>query len=163
MSNLLTEINRMRNLMGLKNSISESFLNKKILLKEGNTIGQIMEELNVIFRKEFKDLTQEELENLSKLVDEYNSRFPDNKIEFKNGLDNLGIKKLTNFISTEVTTVLDEFFNNTVTSIYRSGIADKAFVSVDDAVKNILKTSDTTFITPEGALDTFGALSFIYL
>lgn len=162
MSNLLTEINRMRNLMGLKNSISESFLNKKILLKEGNTIGQIMEELNVIFRKEFKDLTQEELENLSKLVDEYNSRFPDNKIEFKNGLDNLGIKKLTNFISTEVTTVLDEFFNNTVTSIYRSGIADKAFVSVDDAVKNILKTSDTTFITPEGALDTFGALSFIY-
>ena len=161
MSNLLTEINRMRDLMGIKTPINESLLHNKILLKEGTGIGEIMDIYKSIFKKGAVELTEEESNYLKNLVDEYNLRFPNSKIEFVNGLDNLSFRKLSDFITKQGDEILNDFFGSLSKNIYRKEISElgiKGFLSLDQAFRNLMKSEKII----NGLTDSSGEVISIY-
>lgn len=140
MSNLLTEINRMRSLMGIKNPINESYLNNRVLLKENTGIGELMNLYKGIFKKGAKSLTSEESKYLKGLIDEYNLRFPDNTIKFQNGLDNIGLKMLSDFINKETDDIITNVFERSIKNINASDAVTKLKTTDDILKQELLKS-----------------------
>jgi len=161
MSNFLIEISRIHELMGIKTPINESLLHNKILLKEGTGIGEIMDIYKSIFKKGAVELTEEESKYLRNLVDEYNLRFPNSKIEFVNGLDNLSFRKLSDFITKQGDEILNDFFGSLSKNIYRKEISElgiKGFLSLDQAFRNLMKSEKII----NGLTDSSGEVISIY-
>ena len=168
MSKLLTEINRIHKLMGIKNHINESLIYNKILLKEGTGIGDVMDIFKSIFKKGGVGLTENESKYLKNLVDEYNVRFPDSKFEFVNGLDNISFRKLSDFITKQSDEILNDFFGSLSKNIYRKEIGElgiKGFLSLDKAFQEIMnsqKISNGLSDSSGEAISIYGHINYIY-
>ena len=160
MSSLISEINRMRDLMGIKTQINENYFKKNILLLEETGYGQAMDIYKGMLKKVGIELSEEEQKYLKAFVDEFNRKFPSEKIDFSGGLDNLTRKTLNNFLTKETEEVVGEVFERAIKNI-EADIAIKQIQTPTEVLRTKL-TNNNILSSGGEAKSLTDYISFIY-
>lgn len=167
----MEDIIRIREIMGLKTFLKEGLYGlTKMLLMESTPVGDYMNVLKSALKKNLQNLTEEEIEYLGKLVDEYNLRYGDEfgNLNFAGKIDNEIRTALKNVFDTQGDDMLSELLAGTARSIERSSVAKKGLegvVTLDQAFQDILKNEkivDTLMSSDGTLLGAYDMLVFFY-